>query len=428
MKLFECVKMIPRETACTRIDMVYSIGEIKNMVVAGFESAQIITLLEQFIETQPIQETEDTKIILDRFAQNYMYLELYKGFALQGVIIADYALSSKSNSDVCTNIVNMLSKCWDKSDKTDPIELFHDRIGYYGSLRHIISTLTLFNTHREQFISIQELLATQLYTFNASEVSQKLQQETTFIKQNEVTLNALSTRPGLIENIIKFDVYGNRNENLLQNVYTYSMNMNRLVHFKEPFQMDANHMCIEEILEIDLFSLIGDIMFDESASVSLQQIEVTVCNLNTNLLHVITKNTCPIISIYNKFNSSLDDVGSLLFTQIDENSTANVSEQVKPLLRKPFKIRRHDVLHYVRSHNELISYILSKIHGIEPLEANENPKMTLNHTLIGNIMQTEEVNVRTASNEEGDRMLAALNFDSFSLSMVRQHVEQKNYR
>lgn len=397
------------------------------MIVVGFESSQIINLIQEFLATHPISETPETQVILERFAQNHMYLELYKGFALQCVIIIDYALSLDSNSDVCTNIVNMLERYWDRDD---PIELFHDRIGYYGAIRHILSTLTLYNTNREQFISIQELLSSQLYTFNASEVSQKLQQESTFLKQKEVTLNMLSSRPGLIENIINFDVYGQKSENLLQNVFAYSMNMNRLIHFKRPFQMDVNRTCLEEILEIDLFSLIGDIMFDENPSVPIREIESIVCNLNTNLLHVITNNTCPTISIYDKFHLNPDDrLNEILdlLSRNDENSDSNDSEQTKRNPRKPFKIKRHDVFNYVNHHNRLIAYILGKMHDIES-EHKEEGKMELNRNLLDNIMQMDELNIKAVSSEKSNRMLGALSFDSFNLDLVRDLIEQKKYQ
>lgn len=420
------LQTIPR-TPIRNMDYVYSMREIQNLVVAGFESSQILNVLEEFVTQHPIQETEESKSIIDRYIQNYSYLELYKGFALQGVVIVDFALSLISNPNICSNIVNMLSKCWDKNE---PVDAFKRQIGYLGFIHEIHAILMLCNTNRDESMCIQELLSTQLCIFKETEAKRKFEQEDLFKKQKEITLDALSMRTNLTQSVVDFDVFNRKNENLLQNVFGYSMNMNRLINFKHPFDTDISRTCLEEILEIDLFNLIGDIMFDENANASLREIEAIVCNLNTNLLHVITKNTCPTISIYNKFSSSLDDeLNEILQSLTKENvKEENAKSDEEETLRKPFKIKRHDILCYIRQHNELIAYILGKIHGIEPLEPIQEPKMQLNFNLLNNMIEMEELDVRTSANDECDRMLAALSFDSFQLDLIREFIEQKKYR
>lgn len=413
------------------MDYVYSMREIKNLVVAGFESSQILDVLEQFVGQHPICESDESRTIVDRFVPNYSYLDLYKGLALQGVVIVDLALSLVSNPNISSRIVNMLSKFWDKNE---PVEMFKNRIGYLGFIHEIHAILMLFNNSHDQSMCIQELLSTQLYTIRESDAKQKLEQENLFIKQKQLTLEALSTRTNLMQSIIDFGMFNPKNENLLQLVYGYTMNMNRLIHFKHPFEMDINRTCLEEILEIDLFSLIGDIMFDEDANASLREIEAIVCNLNTNLMHVITKNTCPNISIYNKFSLNLDDelnvmLKTLLNKEDEKDKKLNEDDQSTDTLRKPFKIKRHDILYYVRQHNELIAYILGKMHGIEPIEPLKQPKMHLNYKLLNNMMEMEELDIRIDRYAEcDDRMLAALSFDAFQLDLIKDLIEQKEYR
>lgn len=405
--------------------------ETKDLVIAGFESSHVISLVDEFVAQHPIHETDESKSILERFVQNYSYLELYKGSALQAVTIIDFVLSLVANPNICSGMINMLSKYWDKNE---PVEIFKKQIGYLGFIHEIHAILMLCNNSRELSMSIQEFLSTQLYTFTEKDAKQKLEQEELFKKQKQITLDALSTRTNLTQCIVDFDAFNQKSENLLQNVFTYAMNMNRLIHFKYPFDMDGNRTCLEEILEIDLFSLIGDIMFDENSNASLNEIESIVCNLNTNLLHVITKNTCPTISIYNKFSLSLDDELNEILQSLKkeenegEHREFSVDDESKNTLRKPFKIRRHDILYYVRQHNELIAYILGKIHGIEPLEPIQEPKMQLNYQLLNNMMEMEVLDVRTASSEESDRILAALSFDSFQLDMLKEFIKQKQYR
>lgn len=327
----------------------------------------------------------------------------------------------------------MLPKYWDNDDSIE--QPFNNRIGYYGAIQQIHATLIAYNHRREQSMCIQEFLSTELYTFNDSEMTKKLQQEETFNKKKQITLEALSTRSDLMENIISFNVFSQKNENLLQNVFNYSMNMERLIHLKHPpdtdMFMDMNLICLEEILKIDLFSLIGDIMFDENANIALENIEAIVCNLNTNLLHVITRNTCPNISICDKFNLSLDDelegIRQMLIIGHNENSTLTDGDKTITS-KRPFKIKRHDILNYVQQHNELIAYILCQMHDIEPLKPNDTSKIQLNYKLLNNIIQMDEPNVQMISNEGNDQMLAALNFDSFKLDLIRGFIEQKQYR
>lgn len=386
--------------------------------------------IDQFKQNNPVPETQETSVLLDRFIGNYPYLELYKGLTLQAVVIIDYILNLPATMDTSSIIEKMLPKLWDKEE---PIEQRQNRIGYYGFIRQILSAQSLCNINRDHPVGLNELLSSELYSFNAFDLAQRLQKEDTYKKQQQIPLDTLNSRAGLIENIMSFENYSRKNENLLQHVFAYSINMNRLIQLKSPpIQLDSDNVCLEEILKIDLFSLIGDIMFDESANVALSDIESIVCNLNTNLLHVITTNTCPTISIRDKFSPSpIDDFNEILqLLAKDQNAieTNQSKSRSKSMLRKPFKIKRNDIIHYVRQHNELMAYLLMKIHGYEAMESEEFPRIELNCRLLDNIMQMEELSVHLESDTDDVRMVAALNFDSFGLDFIRELILQEKFR
>lgn len=402
---------------------------LKNQPNASDIQHAIAYEIDQFKQHYPVPETPETSILLDHFIGNYKYLELYKGLSLQAIVIIDYVLNLPATVDISSIINEMLPKLWDKKES---IKQWQNRIGYYGFIRQILLAQSLCNVNRGHPIGINELLSTELYSFNASDLVQRLKKEDTYKKQQQIALDTLNTRAGLIENITSFEKYSQKNENLLQHVFAYSINMNRLIQLKSPAHMDTDNVCLEEILKIDLFSLIGDIMFDECANVDIESIESIACNLNTNLLHVITTNTCPTISIRDKFSSSpIEDFNEILQllakdeNTIEKNQSKNRS---KSLLRKPFKIKRHDIIHYVRQHNELMAYLLMKIHGYEPLESDEFPEMKLNCRILDNIMQMEELSVHLESDEDDVRMLAALNVDSFGLDFIRELILQEKFR
>lgn len=422
MEMKECMKSIPNLSAIDD-DEIFG-DDINDRNESESESKQIMQILVQFLIKQPVRETIETKQLIDKYVTNYAYLELYRGPISQAIIVIDYALSVPK-ADICLNIINMLLPLWDKEE---PIESWQNEIGYYSFIRQIMAILSIYNVTRSQSIDIQELLSTQLYTFTSTKLAHKLKQEDTFQKLKQIPLDVLSERSSLLEYVTHFDVFCQKNENLLQHVIGYSMNMNRLIQLKKPLDADLNGSCLQKMLGIDLFALIGDIMFDENANASLQEIETIVCSLNTNLIHVITRNTCPTISICDKFSPSPSDDLKEIQELLKHNEETSLNDRMKNTARKPFKIQRHDIFDYVRQHNELIAYILSKIHNIEANETDENTQIDLDCSLFDNIIQMEEVAIRSTSSKPSDLMLAALRFDTFDLNVQRELIEQKKYR
>lgn len=418
-ELKDYLKTSPVYSSEGKIDDDYSVEEIRDLVVHGFESSQILNSLEQFITRNPVQQSREARSLLERFSSNYPYLDLYHGSMVQGTTIIDYIISLSSNSDTCLNIFNMIPQLWDKIEGIDSLQ---NQLGYYGSFRQIIVALSLYNSTRNQVAGIQDILSKTCYTFNNAELALKLKQEDTFEKLKLVDIRSLSTAPGLKENILNFEIFNRKDENLLNYVFGYSINMNRLINFKNTLRKDIDYTSLQEILEIDLFSLIGDIIFDENANVSLNDIEAIVCNLNTNLLHVITRNTCPIISICDKFVSDRDDELKEILKMISETNDEKSLE--KKTQRKPYRIRNREILDYTRQHNSLVAYLLAKIHNVD-WTGDEGDE--LNCTLLENILQMEELEIRTASNEQINKMVAALSFDYFDMKVLRDLVRSKDY-
>lgn len=415
------LKLLPAYLNEGKMDSDYSIEEIRNLVVHGFESSEIISTLERFIANNSIVQSHDTKLLLERFSSNYPYLEQYNGSALQATTIIDYILSLSFNSDRCLNLLNLLPKLCDKFEMMDTHQ---NQIGYYNCMRQIITALSLYNTNRNQSFGIEDFLATQCYTFNTSNMTQKLKQEDIFNNLKQIDLSTLATLPGLKETITKFDIFSRKDENLLNYVFSYSIYMNRLMDFKNLVKKESNCLSLEEILKTDLFSLIGEIIFDNKAKVSLNDIEAIVCNLNTNLLHVITKNTCPAILVCDKFHANrdaeLNDILNLLTgSEVSEEHQNNDIDK-----ENLFKIQNRDILNYVQQHNELVAYLLAKIHNIE---LDDDQTKTLNCEFLNNLMQMKEINIRTKSQNENNKMIAALRFDYFDLATIKELILRKDY-
>lgn len=386
--------------------------------------------IDQFQQNCPVPVAPETNALLHRFIGNYSHLELYKGVPLQAVNIIDHVLNLPATVEVSAIVDKLFPKLWDEKEA---IGQWQERIGYYSFIRQIISAQSLHTATRERCVGFNEMLTTELYSFNEPELVLRLYKETTYKTQQQIALDTLNTHAGLSEAIHNFENYSQKNENLMQHVLAYAINMNRLRQLKGTFRVDIdNNIYLEEILKVDLFALIGDIIFDECVKVSLDDIESIVCHLNTNLLHVITTNTCPTISIRDKFSSTPNnDVNEILqLLTKDENTTDQIPIQLECATRKPFKIERHDIFEYVRQHNELMAYLLTKIHGYEPLPESHDkfPAFQLNCRILDNIMQMEELSIHLNTDAADVRMLTALKFDSFALDAIRVLIMQANYR
>lgn len=423
-QLKDYLKITPLCSSEGKFDSDYSVEEIRNLVVHGFESSQILTTLEQFITRNPIQQTRDEKMLLERFSTNYPYLDLYHGSSLQSTIIVDYLISLMANADTCFNIFNMIPQLWHKNEMSIDNSNPNIQLGYYNSFRQIILALSLYNSTRDRTYGIQDFLAKKCCSFDCIELATQIKREDTYEKLKMVDMATLATISGLKENILNFDVFKRKNENLLSYVFTYSINMNRLINIKNTSKKEIEYKSVQEVLEIDLFSLIGDIIFVENSMVSLCDIEAIVCNLNTNLLHVITRNTCPIISIHNKFLSNPDEELNELLEILTNSQMKSI--EVEKYQRKPYRIEKRDILDYVQQHNSLVAYLLSKIHNFDGLDIAEGNE--LHCTLLDNILQMEELNIRTANSDgQINKMIAALSFDYFHVNILRALICKKDY-
>lgn len=391
-----------------------------------YQNAVLAEVVE-FHENHSILQTQDTVALLDRFVGNYPYLKLYQGAALQGVNVIDFMVNLPKTFDAYPIIEKMIPKFWLDEES---IENWQEKIGYHGFIRQILSAKSVYNASRNECVGLNELLSTELYSFNEVDLIMRVHKEETYRKQLQLSLDTLRTRDGVVETIVGFENYSQKNENLLQHVFAYSINMNRLRLLRGLEFLD-NKSYLEEILKTDLFALAGDILFDE-IDIPIQDIELIVCHLNTNLLHVITTTTCPTISIRDKFSSSPNDdfneILQLLAKDVNAVRNYQLRMRSKSAQRKPSKIDRHDIFQYVREHNELITYLLMEVQGYRPCDSLEEIPIDLNRTILENIMQMEELAVHLESDTDDVRMLAALNFDSFGLDVIRELIVKEKFR
>lgn len=412
-----------------KLDSDYSVAEIRDLVVHSFESSQIVSALEYFITAHPVRQSAETLALLERFAPNYPYLEQYMGPALQATTIVDYIISCSTNADSCLNMLNMIPRI---CDKFEAMEASHSRIGYFHSLKRFVAALTLHNNSRRQSCSMQDILTGHCYSFDVDTMARELKQEDMLDHLKDLPLATLETVAGIRETIAKFEVFGSKGENLLQHIYNYCVHMKRLVDLKAggAATPDPTALHMQQILETDPCELIGDIVFDPRRKVSLADVDAITSHMNTNLVHTITKNTCPNISICDKAPTSpaerLSDILQLLTDDGYESAAPNAVEGMASV-RHSFNAGNRDVLEYVRGHSELVATLLAEMHGMALDEANGADGGGVDLALLRNIMKMDVIDVRTALPEKANRLVAALQFDIFDLAAAKELILRKQW-
>lgn len=395
-----------------------SVEYIKQIAAHGFEASQISNLVESFISKNKVKQAQDVQKLLDKFSNHYPFLDLYKGDALQGTTVTDYVLSLASNYDICLNIFSMLPKLWGKKSSIDKLD---KQMGYFGCLKHILACVNLFNKQTKQNHGIQHLITNTCYTFNPSELETKLKQEEIFVQFEHMGMDAYQTVDVLKTNLKCFDVFCRKDGNLLNHIYCYIMNMNSLLNFK--------HMTLatpEQILATDLFSLIGDILFNNASTISPNDIESVVSNLNTNILHVLTKNTCPDIEISRRFLA----VPERLLDRLIENVTTEnfYDESIETIQdKKLFKLERGDILSYVLTRNTLVAYLMAHIHGLRSvMNEEQDTSYDFNASFLKNLLQLRETRTKTVI-YDNNSTVAALNLDCFDVIGLERLIKEKKY-
>lgn len=399
-------------------DAGLSVEYIKQIAAHGFEASQISNLVESFISRNKLKQTPDVQKLLDKFANHYPFLELYKNDSLQGTTVTDYVLSLASNYDICLNIFNMLPKLWSKKSSIDKLDR---QMGYFGCLKHILACVNLFNAQTKQSHGVQHLITNTCYTFNPNELDTKLKQDEVFVQVERMGADAYQSVDVLKTNLKSFDIFCRRDGNLLNHIYCYIMNMNSLLQLNNSLLATP-----EQTLATDLFSLIGDIIFDNAPTISPSDIESLVSNLNTNILHVLTKNTCPDIEISRRFVAKLEQLLERLLQNLANGNVRKGSIETVEI-KKVFKLERGDILNYVLMRNALVGYLMAHIHGLRSVMTEEqDANYEFNPSFLKNLLGMRETRTKGVI-YDNNSTVAALNLDYFDVIGLERLIKERKY-
>lgn len=352
----------------------FSLQEIKSIVIHGFESSQMLNLLQEFIGNTPITQSRSSKMLIDRFIENYAFLGLYTITLLPAISIVDFLLGVSTIPDNCVNTFNMITNLFQKDESAVHNVLPKGIPGYYDSLKAIISTMALFNSTRSLTSDVRNLILNQCHTFG---FEHEMKEENAFecLKEIDILSNDLKRI------ILHFDEFHGLSGNILNKVFNYAVNVDLLLNSKHKQLNQVHSAEMQERLEnTDVFSLIGDKCFN--TNISLTNLESMACNINANLIYTICVN----------FGQRFEET---------ENEDSAID--------------------FVRTHNELIAHILSDF----TVKADkDNPNS--NQQLFQNLFKTDEFQTVTSVESDVHRsttFLALDYFDSIKLQKLQRQDE-----
>lgn len=388
-----------------------TVERIKRIAAHGFEASQISNMVESFIAQNRIAQTIDVEKMIDRFTNHYPFLELYKHDALQGTIVADYILSLTSNYDICSNIFIMLPNLWSHAF---PLEKLDNQMGYFGWLKQILACVNLYNAESAQHYGVQHFVSNVCHSFCLAELSVKLKQTETFSHFADIDREAYGTVEDLRSNVKHFDVFNKKDGNLLSYIHNYIMNMSKLLNLR-----NITIIWPEEILATDLFSLIGNILFDTESNISIGDVEGLVSKLNTNILHVLTKNTCPDIEISKRFIDPPDVLLERQLVRLSTNDATSVDAD-----RQVFRLHRTDILNYVTKRNAVVAFFLRRIHNLS--FAPSDMGSAFNSSFLSNLMVMRETDLKMNMYND-NAVVSALNLDYLDIVNLTRIIAAGEY-
>lgn len=323
-----------------------TVERIKKVAAVGFEASKITNIIARFANENRVcqQNSLDVvRVLLEKHQINYKYLRAYAETELQATIVVDLVLSLATNHDICSNIFNILTKIWNTDSDL--------KLGYFGFLKNIVECLRLHKTIAGKDIAAIDLIFNECLSLNSIELSTQLTREKTFLHLKTVNASLdLSTMDKMKTFLKQFEIMKLGEVNYFHRIFSFILNVSRLLQYYSDESVRIKTPL--EILNLNLSRVIGEIIFDNH--VAPADIEGIVCNINMNLVHVLTLNTLPEIIYCNRSKHEVN------LEELIDGST-----EIDSTLRQCWPIEQTHIFDYVKNHNALIAFLLRSIRTVE---------------------------------------------------------------
>ncbi|XP_023296696.2 zinc finger FYVE domain-containing protein 26 homolog [Lucilia cuprina] len=363
-----------------------TVEQIRNVAAKGFEVSKIISVIDNFAQSQRIKQSEAIKELIQKHKQNpqYRFLSQFEESNLNAVIICDLILNLPLNRDIITSILMVIKRHQSIQSSFKEVESMEKsqlpkNIGPLNLLENLNDCMRLLEGK-----SVRDLLADNSYSLRPQKLSVELAREKIFEEIFYKKPSELSRCDDLKSMLTQFQNLESKC-NYYQRFCNYVYHLTKLVHLRDP----NCEFHVEELLKIDPCDVVGELIFN--CDMTPLEIEGIVTALNLNLVHVIALNICPEI------------VGKCGLKK-----------------RQLTAQKQATIFNYIANYNRLLVYLLQGINNKDYFTKDDN---NIDSIYLERILCMSEID-RLSSLYGGNKIIATLRCDNVNMKLLEK-VESK---
>lgn len=323
--------------------------EIKLIAECGFEKAKLLNVIDKFTMQKLLKPRDcDVKAIKAAIEQ-FPNLKVYRGKLLNVLPLIDFMISLSCPYELNHDIFKYISKRFDLGDIDD------GQFGHGKFLKNLIDILTIYNNHNVEK-TICKLLNDEIFTLKPVELKQQMLNRQNVIEMLTMDLSKLNDEPQRIEVLGKFSQFDSKC-NYLARIVNYAKSVRQLMklHTNESFTIDS-------IMRIDLYNVIGRVVFQQQCK--LDKVGELAFDCNVNLVHAMA------VAGAGDFCSPMDGADDEKLLSLFHMSEIG-ADSVRPELGSGtavdrFAIHNMDILYYIKTEgNFLVAYLVKEIQGVD---------------------------------------------------------------
>lgn len=365
------------EASSTGSNATTTVEQIKSVAAKGFELSKIISVVDNFAQSQKLQHSAELKTLLQRHCANgqYGFLQQFQERNLNALIVFDLIINLRFNREITCNLLLVIRRQQQQlqqqpSTINRPSESSPREIGAMYLLENLCECMRLLERSGRQS-ALNELLCRHSYPLRPAALALQLQRESAFKTLYQKTSSDYAHSQELRAHSALFQQLKSR-----QNYYTrfcsYVQQLSRLLQLRDTNLEYHN----TQLLRHDPYQVIGELIYE--CDITPLEIEGNVAALHLNLVHAIALNICP----------QLMDGGG------------------KPLSRSVSPQKQESIHNYISQHNQLLAQLLQAV------QLNALPKISeseagLHFDCLRQLMQMPEIETLSHMHQ-GNLVMAAL--------------------
>lgn len=374
------------EASSTSSNATTTVEQIKSVAAKGFELSKIISVVDNFAQSQRLQHSAELKALLQRHCANgqYGFLQQFQERNLNALIVFDLIINLRFNREITCNLLLVIRRQQQQlhqqpSTINRPCEPSQREIGAMYLLENLCECMRLLE-HSGRQSALNELLCRHSYALRPAALALQLQRESAFTTLYQKAPSDYAHSQELRAHSALFQQLKSQ-QNYYARFCSYVQQLSRLLQLRDPNLEYHN----TQLLRNDPYKVIGELIYE--CDITPLEIEGNVAALHLNLVHVIALNIC----------SQLMDG--------------------KPLSRSVSPQKQESIHNYISQHNLLLAHLLQAVQLNALPEINES-EAGLHFDCLRQLMQLPEIET-LAHMHQGNLVMAALhayNVDSATLA------------